>query len=102
MISGRENEDYDITVRFGESDRNAIPDLDKIYVFKEGRQIPLSSVTQFSLTAGYGTIRRSDLKRVVTVTGNNYGRLSNDVLNDVKAKLADYNLPPGYQISYRW
>ena len=96
-----EEEDYDITVRFAEQYRNAIPDLDRIYIFKEGRQIPLSSVTQFQTAAGFGTIRRADLKRVVTVTGSNYGRLSNDVLNDVKAKLADYDLPPGYDITYR-
>ncbi|MBT4484083.1 MAG: efflux RND transporter permease subunit, partial [Candidatus Latescibacteria bacterium] len=95
-----EEEDYDITVRFAEQDRNAFPDLDKIYVFKEGRQIPLSSVTEARAAAGYGTIRRNDLKRVVTVTGSNYGRLSSEVLKDVQERLADYQLPGGYTIEY--
>ena len=40
-----EDEDYDITVRFAKQYRSSIPDLDNIYVFKEGRQIPLSSVS---------------------------------------------------------
>ena len=96
-----EDEDYDITVRFAEKDRNAVPDLDKIYIFKEGRQIPLSSVTTVETAAGFGTIRRTDLKRVVTITGSNHGRLANDVLTDVKARLADYKLPGGYNITYR-
>jgi len=96
-----EDDDYDITVRFAEQHRNALPDLDKIYIFNEGRQIPLSSVARFRTAAGYGTIRRADLKRVVTISGNNLGRLATEVLNDVKAKLADYELPAGYMISYR-
>jgi len=96
-----EEDDYDITVRFAEKDRNAIPDLDRIYVFKEGRQIPLSSVASFETSAGFGTIRRSDLKRVVTITGSNHGRLANDILTDIRVRLADYPLPPGYSITYR-
>lgn len=94
-------DDYDITVRFSEKYRKSIPDLNRIFVFKEGRQIPLSSVSDFKTSAGFGTIRRSDLKRVVTITGSNHGRLANDVLNDVKARLAKYELPMGCRISYR-
>ncbi len=96
-----EDDDYDITVRFPEEHRNAIPDLDKIYIFSEGRNIPLSSVASFGTAAGFGTIRRSDLKRVVTITGSNHNRLASDILNDIRARLADYELPPGYRITYR-
>ncbi|MFC1607777.1 efflux RND transporter permease subunit [Candidatus Latescibacterota bacterium] len=96
-----DDDDYDIMVRFGEEHRNSIPDLDKIYIFKEGKQIPLSSVAHFETAAGLGNINRADLKRVVTITGNNHERLATEVLNDVKARLADYKLPPGYYINYR-
>ncbi len=96
-----EEEDYDITVRFAKQHRNAIPDLDKIYIFNEGLQIPLSSVATFETAAGFGTIHRTDLKRVVTVTGSNHGRLATEVLEEVKARLADYSLPGGYSIVYR-
>lgn len=96
-----EDKDYDITVRFAEESRQSVPDLDNIYVFNEGNQIPLSSLTHFETSAGYGTIRRSDLKRVVTITGSNYGRLAADILTDVRTRLNDYDLPPGYSITYR-
>ncbi len=96
-----EEDDYDITVRFAEEYRKSLSDLNRIFVFKEGRQIPLSSVADFTTSAGFGTIKRSDLKRVVTITGTNYGRLANDVLTDVKARLAKYELPGGYMIKYR-
>ena len=93
--------DYQITVRFAENDRNAIPDLDKIYIHKEGKQIPLSSLGQLESAAGYGTINRVDLKRVVSVTGNNHNRLSSEILNDVREELAGFELPNGYMIRYR-
>ena len=93
-------DDYQITVRFAEKDRDSIPDLDKIYVFTEGKQIPLSSLGEFTTTAGFGTISRIDLKRAVTVTGNNHERLSNDVLQDVVVELASFELPEGYTLRY--
>ncbi len=95
------DDDYNITVRFGPEERNSIPDLDRIYVQADDRQIPLSSVASIQTSAGYGTIQRSDLKRVVTITGKNYGRLSQEVLTDVQTRLADYELPAGYDIRYR-
>jgi multidrug efflux pump len=95
-----EEDEYDITVRFEEKYRKSIPDMDKIYVFKEGRQIPLSSVASFEPTAGFGTIHRTQLKRVVDVTGQNLGRLPNDIIIDIRKILANYELPPGYGIAY--
>ncbi|MFH1566993.1 MAG: efflux RND transporter permease subunit [Gemmatimonadota bacterium] len=96
-----EEEDYDITVRFAEEYRRSLSDLNRIFVFKEGKQMPLSAVAEFGTSAGFGTIRRSDLKRVVMVTGSNHGRMANDVLSDVKARLKGHDLPSGYTISYR-
>ncbi|MEW6754794.1 MAG: efflux RND transporter permease subunit, partial [Candidatus Latescibacterota bacterium] len=96
-----EEEDYDITVRFAEEYRQSLVDMDRIYIFHEGRQIPLSSVAETATAPGFGVIRRSDLKRVVTVTASNHGRLANDVLHDVKARLATYELPPGCSLRYR-
>jgi CzcA family heavy metal efflux pump len=96
-----EEEDYKINVRFASQYRQSLADLDRVFVFKEGLQIPLSSVAEVNTSAGFGTIRRGDLKRVVTVTGTNYGRLANDVLGDVKSRLAKYELPSGYAIKYR-
>jgi CzcA family heavy metal efflux pump len=96
-----EEDDYQINVRFASQFRQSLEDLDRVFLFKEGRQIPLSSVAEVGTAAGFGTIRRGDLKRVVTITGTNYGRLANDVLHDVKERLAQYELPPGYAIRYR-
>ncbi|MFC1552544.1 efflux RND transporter permease subunit, partial [Candidatus Latescibacterota bacterium] len=97
----RDGEDeYEITVRFAEKDRNSLPDLDNIYVFTEGKQIPISSLGHFENAAGFGTITRIDLDRVVTITGNNHNRLSSEILSEVREMLADHELPPGYLIKF--
>ena len=95
-----EDDEYDITVRLKEHERNRLDVLKNLTIFHEGTQIPLISVAQFEMAGGFTAIRRKDLKRVVTISGNVEGRLDNDVLQDVQAVLADFPLPPGYSIAY--
>ncbi|WKZ68314.1 MAG: efflux RND transporter permease subunit [Melioribacteraceae bacterium] len=103
----RVNEDeYDITVRLKEDQRNSIDALNSlriIYNDKKGNtlDVPLSSVAEISRDRGPGSIRRVDLKRVVTVSSNvKEGFNQNEVLDNVKAKLASFNLPQDYKIDY--
>ena len=52
-------------------------------------------------STGPGAIRRKDLKRVITVSGNaaeDYN--ANEVLNRVKQELKNFKLPPGYLLEY--
>lgn len=93
-------DEYDITVRFRKEDRDAFENLDRITVFYEGSHIPVSNFAAFELSAGLGTIIRKNQDRVVSVTANAEGRLSNDVLNDVIARLDEFELPSGYSIRF--
>jgi multidrug efflux pump subunit AcrB len=95
------NDEYDITVRLPVSQRENIDDLFRLHVPNAtGQAIPLSSLGEFTYTGGYGTIRRINQKRVVTLSADAEGRLSTAVLADVEARLAELDLPPGYQIRY--
>jgi multidrug efflux pump subunit AcrB len=103
----RVNEDeYDITVRLKEDQRNSVEALSNlriIYNDKKGNtlNVPLSSVAEINRDTGPGAIRRVDLKRVVTVTSNvKEGYNQNEVLENVKTKLASFNLPPDYKIDF--
>ena len=74
-----------------------------IYNNKKGKtfSIPLISVADIEYSKGPGSIKRKDLKRVVTLTGNVDAAFNpNDVLKKVQEKLADYNLPPDYKIEF--
>ncbi|MFQ5865228.1 MAG: efflux RND transporter permease subunit [bacterium] len=93
-------DEYDITVRLKEQARNRLDVLQNITIFEEGTQIPLISLATFEVQGGFTSIKRKDLKRVVTVSGNVEGRLANDVLKDVQAKIADVQFPAGYSVEY--
>ncbi len=94
------DDEYDITVRLKEQERNRLDVLKNITIFNEGHQIPLISLATFEVESGFTAIKRKDLKRVVTVSGNVEGRLANDVLKEVQAKIANIPFPPGYAVDY--
>lgn len=94
-------EEYDITVRLNEISRESIEDIENIhFVIDEGDMVPLSSVATVEVSTGLAGITRKDQKRVITVFSDVEGRLSPEVLTDVQAALADYNLPPGYSVKF--
>ena len=98
----REGKDeYDVTVRLNKEQRNDINTIDNLFITNtKGEKIPISSIGKVEFSGGIGAINRKDLKRVVTVSANVEGRLGNDVLKDVQAKLKDYKLPEGYLLKY--
>lgn len=95
------DEEYDITVRLQKEQRSDVTSIQNLYVVNnDGTKIPLTSVANIQFGKGIEAITHKDQKRVVTISGNATGRLGNDVLNDVKAKLTGFKLPDGYLISY--
>ncbi len=99
----REGKDeYDIIARLPERDRKSIKSLKRITVSgPRGEPIPLTSLAEVSLGSGIGAIMRLDQKRVVTISGDVTGRLANDVIKDIDARLAQQiHWPKGY--SYRF
>ncbi len=100
------DEEYDITVRLKKNQRENVEVLRNMrinYNNKQGKtkSVPLMSVADIKYDTGPGAIRRKDLKRVVTVSGNVDAEYNaNDVLANVQAKLADFELPQDYSIEY--
>ncbi|MDZ7289493.1 MAG: efflux RND transporter permease subunit [candidate division KSB1 bacterium] len=98
-------DEYKIRVRALENQRNTVADLENIHVTfmnMEGRRysFPLTSVATIKRTSSVTDIRRKDMKRVITITGDAEGRLASEVLDDVKARLKNFDLPAGYQIKF--
>jgi multidrug efflux pump subunit AcrB len=98
----REGKDeYDILARLPEKDRRSVKSIKRITISgPRGEPIPLTSVADISLSSGVGAIMRLDQKRLVTVSGDVSGRLANDVIRDIEARLADFDWPRGY--TYRF
>jgi len=96
------NDEYDIIVQLPLERRKNLEALNNLMISNlAGKYVPISSVADIRLSAGLGTIVRSDQKRVITIDGDVEGRLGNDVLADVQKTLAGMELPRGYKINYR-
>ncbi|MEW6238890.1 MAG: efflux RND transporter permease subunit [Candidatus Omnitrophota bacterium] len=96
------NDEYDIIVQLPLERRKSLDALNNLMIANlAGKYVPISSVADIRLSAGLGTIVRSDQKRVITIDGDVEGRLGNDVLADVQKTLAGIELPRGYKINYR-
>ena len=98
------NDEYDIMVRLAPQWREDLASLRELNVMAEDRQIPLSSVANWEVRDGLGSIKRKDMDRVATVTADvRAGLNTNAVLEEVQATLApfvDSDLPPGYVLRY--
>ncbi len=97
-------DEYDITVRLREQDRESLATVQSLTILYEGQQIPLVSVADISVGTGLGSITRLDQERVVTVSGDAAeGVNGNALLAQVKGYLAEYvdnEVPAGVTIRY--
>ncbi len=101
----RDGEDeYDITVRLQERDRQSLESLRNLTITTpQGNAVPLVAVADLREGSGFGSITRLDEKRVVTVSADVApGFNGNAVLGQVQGYLSEYRqgLPPGYQLAY--
>ncbi len=96
-------DEYKIRVRLKEDQRTAPADLENLRINFMNRRgqllsIPLTSVADIRRTTSVTDIRRKDQKRVITVSGDVSGRVQSEVLNDVKSRIAEIQLPNGYAV----
>ena len=94
-------DEYDITVRLPEAQRNTLDLLDRLRLpVAGGHSVPLSSVCRVEYRGGRGAITRKNQKRVVTISGNNENRGVDKILEEVKPRVADIRMPRGYSVTY--
>jgi HAE1 family hydrophobic/amphiphilic exporter-1 len=90
-------DEYDIRVRFQESYRENIQDLQNVTIQSPlGFSLPLSQVTSLEQSVGPITINRKNQNRVVSVTGTNFDRDLGSVMQDIQKIMNSINLPEGY------
>lgn len=100
----RDGEDeYDITIRLREEDREGLQSLDNLTIFSRGNHIPLSAVARFEESRGLGTITRLNQNRTAVVEGQAApGFNGPEVLGEVQQYLSEYmeTIPDGYTVRY--
>ncbi|MCB0497746.1 MAG: efflux RND transporter permease subunit [Cyclobacteriaceae bacterium] len=100
-------DDYDIELRLNDKYRYDVDALlNKNVTFRDqsdGRihQVPISSLASEELSSTYGSIRRKDLKRMITISSNVVGGYNaTEVNNKIKAALQDFEMPKGYEYKF--
>ncbi|WP_422360061.1 efflux RND transporter permease subunit [Reichenbachiella sp.] len=100
-------DDYEIQLRLKEKYRYDVDALmNKSVVYRnqtsgEMRSIPINSVAKAELSSTYGSVRRKDLKRVVTISSNVIGGYNPTQINDqIKELLTSFDLPVGYEYKF--
>ncbi|KAA3661230.1 MAG: AcrB/AcrD/AcrF family protein [Calditrichaeota bacterium] len=104
----REGEDeYPIQLRLTEKHRNDLDVLLSQEVTVPGRNgepasnIPISAVADLSLVTSYGSIKRIDNERVITLGSNLItGYNANEIIAEINKALPRFDLPAGYSVQF--
>ncbi|MBZ5513810.1 MAG: efflux RND transporter permease subunit [Acidobacteriia bacterium] len=97
---------YDVRVRLDEDQRRLRDDLANIYVpvmkglTSAGQGVPLTQVAALEDSEAPSIIRRRDLLREVRIMASTQDRPLGTVVDDLRARNGQLQLPPGIQISY--
>lgn len=103
----KEGEDeYPIQLRLQDNYRYDIDALlNKKVTFRDNKgnlkQIPISSVASLEYSSTYGSVKRKDLDRVISIYSNVIeGYNANEVVSELKMLLSDYEMPDGYTLKF--
>ena len=95
-------DDYDIVMRFPDESRYDLNSLmnQRLTFMDQGAglvQFPISAVADIRYSSTYGSIKRQDLDRVVTIYSNvTEGYNPVEVVANVTSRLEEYKMPAGY------
>jgi multidrug efflux pump subunit AcrB len=88
-----------VRVKFQETFVRNAQDIERMPLFPAGREpIHLGHIARVGIGQGNSEVTRIDQSRMIEITGDLAGRSLGDVSRDVRARLADLKLPPGYFI----
>jgi len=101
------DDDYEVNVRSNEEfryDENAL--FNQPITFKdqnsgETRQVPISSLVETEVASSFSSIKRKDLKRVITVYSNVLqGYNGNQIVEQLQTSLKNYEMPEDISLQF--
>lgn len=96
----RDGREYDIQVRFPEDTRSSASDVKNLLLYTRNGNIKLNQVAQISYGEGPLSIDHTEQLRNVVLTAESDGRSNSAILSDVKKRLAQLEMPEGYEVVY--
>jgi len=96
-----EGEEIDVRVSYASESYNDMDYLTNMTILTpQGAVVKLSQIASFELAQGPVQIIREDQVRKAEVSAELLNRDLNSVMTDIQARVAQMNLPAGYEISY--
>jgi HAE1 family hydrophobic/amphiphilic exporter-1 len=97
-----DGQEYNIVVRYDEVFRASLEDIEDIVLYNNtGKAIRVKDVAVVRERFTPPMIQREDRQRVVTITSALEGVALGEVAAQVKAKIAEIDMPPGVDVSIR-
>ncbi len=100
-------DEYPIQLRLKEEYRYNLPALlNQMITFRSpstGKitQVPISAVAEISYTSTYGSVKRKDMERAVTIYSNVVEGYNATKINEqLKAQMLYFDMPPGYNYKF--
>ncbi|UII29426.1 efflux RND transporter permease subunit [Fulvivirga maritima] len=99
-------DDYEIQLRLQDEyryDLEALKNREVTFRDQKGQlvQIPISSVAEMKLSTTYGSVKRKDLERVVTLYSNVLQGYNATAINaEIQELLQDFEMPAGYDFKF--
>ena len=102
QFEDRDGDSFDVRLRVDPAWRAAGANLLSLDLPAQGGRalVPLSQVAGLDSSTAPSKIRRRDLMREIRISANTEARSLGEVINDIKARAATLNLPPGYTVGY--
>lgn len=94
-------DEYDVRVRLPEYARQDLNDLANLTLPSPlGIQVPLKEIAELKMETTPSTIQRYNQDRMVSITADLSGRPLQEIVQEMKSKMAAIDLPHGYQLEY--
>jgi len=100
-------DDYPINIRLDDVSRyNAEALMNQRITFRDPatgkiKQVPIASVANFKKTSTFSSVKRAELKRVITISSNVLADYNpTETVDAIKKRMNDFNLPPDISIAY--
>lgn len=99
-------DDYPIQLRLRDDQRYDIDALmNKQIIFRDNtgniKEIPISAVSDLQYTTTYGSVRRKDMDRVISIFSNvDEGFNANEIIADIRTVINDMEIPEGYEVKF--
>lgn len=90
--------DLDVVVRYAESERTFLEDLENISLNSLFGRIPLREVADLEFRVGPRIMTRDNSQRTLEIHGYHFGRPLSEVVAEVRGRLKEYESPNGYQV----